>query len=126
MKRCWIGFILLLVLLAGGLLATWTMDRIHEPIEADLKQAAECAVLGDWVNADHFFRKAKGSWEKWEHLCACFADHTPMEEIRASFAMQEVYCDTQENAAFAAGCCELAQKVSAMGESHGLVWWNVL
>lgn len=126
MKRSWIGLLLLLVLLAGGLLTTWAMDRIHAPIEADLKQAAECAVLGDWVNADHFFRQAHDRWEKWEHFRACFADHTPAEEIDAEFAMLEVYCFTQEDAAFAAGCCKLARKAAAVGEAHGLVWWNVL
>lgn len=126
MKRSWIGLGILLILLVLGLLSTYAMDRIHEPIEKDLKQAAECAILGDWVNADMFFRQAKGNWEKWEHFRACLADHTPTEEIDAEFAMLEVYCYAQEDAAFAAGCCELARKAAAVGEAHGLVWWNML
>ena len=52
MKRCWFGAGLLIVLLAVSLGVTWGMDKIHEPIAADLKQAAECAELGDWHNAE--------------------------------------------------------------------------
>ena len=126
MTRSWIGLILLLVLLAGGLLTTWAMSRLHEPVEADLKQAAECAILGDWVNADKFFSQARIRWEKWEHFRASFADHTPVEEIDSKFAMLEVYCVAQEDVAFAAGCCELARLTAAVGEAHGLVWWNML
>lgn len=126
MKQSWIGFFLLLVLLAGSIAVTWVMDRIHEPIEADLKQASECAMLGDWENANHFFRQGQEQWEKWAHFRACFSDHTPIEEIEASLAMLEVYCYAQEDVAFAASCCEVARQIAAVGEAHGLVWWNVL
>lgn len=126
MKRSWIGLVLLLVLLVSSLLTTWAMNRIHEPIEADLQQASEYAILGDWVNADKFFHQAKENWEKWEHFRACFADHTPAEEIDGGFAMLEIYRVTREDAAFAAGCNELARKAAAVGEAHGLVWWNIL
>ena len=40
MKRSWIGFVLLLVLLAGGIAATWGMAKCHEPIARDLENAA--------------------------------------------------------------------------------------
>lgn len=126
MKRSWIGLGLLVVLLAASIVVTWGMAEIHDPVEADLKQAAECAILGDWVNADRFFRQAKGRWEKWEHVRACFADHTPVEEIDGGMALLEVYCYAQEDAAFAAECCRLARQIAAVGEAHGLVWWNVL
>lgn len=126
MKRSWIGFFLLLVLLAGSIAVTWAMDRIHQPIEANLKQAAECAILGDWDNADRFFHRGQQQWEAWAHFRGCFADHSPIEEIEAGFALLKVYCDTRENAAFAADCCKLARQVAAVGEAHGLVWWNIL
>ena len=43
MKRSWIGFVLLLVLLAGGIAATWGMAKCHEPIARDLENAAKTA-----------------------------------------------------------------------------------
>lgn len=126
MKRSWIGFALLLVLLAVSILSTWAMVRIHDPIEADLKQAAECAMLGDWEEAVSYSRSAQDRWEKWAHFRACFADHSPVEEIDADFAAMEVYRYDRDEAAFTAACCALARQVAAVGEAHELVWWNVL
>lgn len=125
MKRSWIGFFLLMVLLTGAAVSAFAMVCIHEPIEEDLKQASRCALLGDWDNADRYFQKAQGQWKRWEHLRTCFADHNPVEQIDGDFEALEVYCRTREDVAFAADCRELARKVAAVGEAHQLVWWNV-
>jgi len=125
MKRSWIGFILLLVLLAAGFLSTHTMKTIHEPIEADLLQAAECAILGDWENTSRFFRQAEEDWKQWGHFRSCFADHNPVEEIDADFALLKVYCAHRDTVSFAGGCAQLARQVAAVGEAHELVWWNL-
>lgn len=125
MKRCWIGAIFLLVLLAASLATTWGMERIHSPIEQDLYQAAECAMLEDWENSTLFFRRARDAWEKWDHLRAGLADHTPVEEISAGFQGLEVYWAAQEKVDFAAHCRQAARKTAAVGEAHGLGWWNI-
>ena len=80
MKRSWLGFLLLLVLLAAGLLTTRNMTEIHEPIEAQLLQAAYWSALEDWETAESFFQKAEQNWKQSEHFRACFADHDPVEE----------------------------------------------
>ena len=126
MKRSWIGFILLLGLLLGCILVTISMGRIHDPIEAKLLQAAQCAMEGNWEKADDFFREAQESWEEKEHFRTCFADHTPVEEIDADFEMLMVLCTAREVTSFAGGCRSLARQVAAVGESHELVWWNLL
>jgi len=126
MKRSWIGFILLLVLLAAGLFSTWRMTSIHEPIEVYLSQSAHWASQEDWESAELFFQKAKTNWKKTEHFRACFADHNPVEDIDAAFAMLEVYCNAREETAFQAACRDLARRVAAVGEAHELVWWNLL
>lgn len=126
MKRSWIGLIFLLVLLAAAIGTTIFMDKIHQPVASDLRQAAQCAQSGDWVNADGFSQRAWEHWDKWNHFRACFADHTPMEEIDAAMEELKVYLSAREEVAFAASCQELARKVEAMGEAHGLLWWNLL
>ncbi len=126
MKRSWLGFGLLLVLMVLGLVVTFLMTEIHDPISADLKQAGACVLLGDWDNGEKFFQEANSAWEKWSHFRTCFADHTPTEEIDALFAQVQVYGNAREDVAFAAGCQELARKVAAVGEAHGVYWWNVL
>ena len=117
MKRSWIGFVLLLVLLAGGIAATWGMAKCHEPIARDLENAAKTALQGDMAQGEALMFQAREAWGRSRHLGACFADHTPMEEIDALFAQVEVY--------FAAGCAALSRKVEAMGQAHGASWWNL-
>ena len=126
MKRCWFGAGLLIVLLAATLSVTWGMDKIHEPIAADLNQAAECAELGDWRNAENFSRRAEESWNKWEHFRACFADHTPTEEVGAELAAMDTARQERETTDFAASCARAAKMVQAVGDAHALCWWNLL
>lgn len=126
MKRSWMGFALLVVLLAGGILVTRQMGKIHEPIGIKLQQAAQCALEGNWERADSFFREAEETWDTWEHFRSCFADHNPVEEIDGEFEMLGVFCGSRDRVAFAGGCRELARKVAAVGEAHEPVWWNLL
>lgn len=126
MKRCWFGAGLLIVLLAASLGVTWGMGKIHEPITADLNRAAACAELGDWRNADAYSRRAEGKWLKWEHFRACFADHTPVEEVGAELAAMGTARTAREAADFAAACARAAKMVQAVGDAHGLYWWNLL
>lgn len=124
MKRSWIGFVLLLVLLVFSFFSAWRMTAIHEPIEAQLQQAAYWSSLEDWETAEKFYQRAETNWKKSEHFRSCFADHNPVEDIDAAFSMLRVYCAAEEETAFEGACRELARKVAAVGEAHALVWWN--
>jgi len=126
MKRSWIGLLLLLFLLAGGLMATRAMARIHQPIAQDLDRAADHVLSGDWDRAEALSRRAMASWEASAHFRACLADHSPVEEIDAEMAQLRVYGSVRDQAAFAASCVELAKKIDAVGDAHGLFWWNML
>ena len=125
MKRSWIGFFLLVALLVGCALVTAAMGRIHTPIEDRLQQAAQYAMQDHWENAETCFREAEERWEKREHFRACFADHTPAEEIDGAFELLKTYCAARETVSFAGGCRQLARQVAAVGEAHELVWWNL-
>ena len=126
MKRSWFGFVLLILLLFGCFLSTRVMTAIHEPIEAELLQAARYAMDGNWEKAGKAFWEAEESWKQWEHVRSCFADHTPVEEIDGDFELLKVFCAAREGASFAGGCLQLARQVAAVGEAHELVWWNLL
>lgn len=125
MIRSWIGFILLVVLLLGCLLVTKTMVDIHDPLESRLIQAGQAATEGSWAQAQELFRQAEEDWEEHAHFRGCFADHTPVEEIDASFAMLRTYCAARDAVTFAGGCRSLARQVAAVGEAHELVFWNL-
>ena len=125
MIRSWIGFILLVVLLLGCLLVTKTMVDIHDPLESRLIQAGQSATEGSWTQAQELFRQAEEDWEEHAHFRGCFADHTPVEEIDAAFAMLRTYCAARDAVTFAGGCRSLARQVAAVGEAHELTWWNL-
>ena len=126
MKRSWIGFALLLVLLAGGIAATVGMEKCHEPIARDLANAAEQTVNGDWEQAQAHLLRAKSAWGSTRKFAACFADHTPMEEVSAELAAMETARQERETADFAASCARAAKMVQAVGDAHALCWWNLL
>ena len=125
MKRSWFGLGLLGVLLAISLLSSWAMGAIHEPVSQDLEQAGALALVGELPRARFFQIRALAGWEKWAHFRSCFSDHTPVEDIDAAFKELESYGKAGEDAAFAAACAELARKVQAIGDAHGLYWWNL-
>lgn len=124
MKRSWIGFGLLVVLLIISLAVTAVMTRLHDEIELDLKQASRCAMEKDWDSAELFFLRARSRWESREHFRACFSDHTPSEEIDSDFAAAEILRQSRDRVAFAAACASLATQTAAIGEAHEPVWWN--
>lgn len=126
MKRSWIGFILLIVLLLGCLLVTRQMVTIHDPIESKLLQSAQLSLDGDWHRAQDLFQQAESDWNEKAHFRGCFADHNPAEEIDAAFAMLQVTCASRDAITFAGACRSLARQVAAVGEAHELVWWNLL
>ena len=126
MKRVWFGAGLLIVLLGISFAVTWCMDNIHRPIADDLKQAAQCAELGNWQNAESLSRRAEEVWNRWEHFRACFADHTPTEEISAELAVMGTARQRRETGDFSASCVRAAKMVQAVGDAHALRWWNLL
>ena len=126
MKRSWIGFFLLVLLLVGSSLSAGYMAKNHAPIETDLLQAAQRAMEGNWEQADRLFLDAEEAWKRSGHLRSCFADHTPVEQIDADFALLKVFCGARETVSFSGGCLQLARQVAAVGEAHEMVWWNLI
>ena len=126
MKRSWLGFFLLLVLLGLSLLSTWAMGQACEPITENLLQASEEGLREDWGRAALFVAKARQDWESCALLRTMLTDHGPMEDMDALFCLLETYGISRENVAFSAICREMAEKIQAMGEAHSLVWENIL
>ncbi len=124
MRRCWIGLALLLVLLAGAALVTWSMARIHEPIADALESASRLALDGDLAQARALAAEAAQDWAQGTAFRGCFADHAPMEEADGGFAELAVYADAGETAEFAAACARLSRQVAAMAQAHSLRVWN--
>lgn len=126
MKRFWMGVVILAVLLIGSGAICAAFSSIHRPIAAELEQAAQLALDGDWDNAFVCARWAGDRWEKYHRLTAAFADHTPMDEMDTLLKELEIYAQEKENPHFSATCSHLAFMATAIAESHLLTWWNLL
>ena len=126
MNRSKIGAWLLLALLVLGVASSWGMGRFSGPIQAQVAQAGEAALAGDWENAETLARQARVRWERYRNFCAALADHEPMEHIDGLFAQLEVYRQIRDGVNFATVCAQLSQDTKAIGEAHSLTWWNLL
>ena len=126
MNHLWIGVLILAILLALGLVVSWGMDAIHDPIANDLAAAAEAALDSDWDTALSCVHRASARWEKYRRFTAAFADHTPMDELDQLFAQLPFFAHQRENPHFSALCQELSTLARAMAESQRLSWWNLL
>lgn len=126
MKRSWIGFGLLMILLVLSLLSTAFLTRVHDQTVLELEQSQQCALLGDWDNTHLFLRRARNRWEKWEHPLACLTDHEPAEKIGASFAVLDIYRQAKDVTSYRAACADLVRQIEALSEAHAPVWWNLL
>lgn len=126
MKRCWFGLGLLVVLLGLGLFFSHRMTAGQEKLADTVQFAQEAAVQEDWDRASMLLGSARREWERGWHFTAAFADHEPMEEIDSLFAQGQVYLANREGAELAAICAQLARSLRAVGDAHGLTWWNLL
>ena len=126
MRRFWLGVCMLVILLLSGSLLWWSMARVHGNIGDLLTQAQAAAEAENWQRAHAYTRQAQAQWEKYHRFTAAFADHTPMDEMDGTFAELEVYLRHREAPHFQATCARLILLTQAMGDSHGIQWWNVL
>ena len=125
MRRFWLGVGILLVLLVSGILVTRFAAEVQEPIGKLLLDAAEQAQLGAWTEAEDMFHRANSRWERYRDLTAVVTDHTPMEQIDATFRRLEVYLQ-QKDSLFSAGCAELSAWVEAVADAQAVTWWSIL
>ena len=126
MARGWLGVIILVAFLIGGMMAAYGMSSAHMPTAELLQQASEMTVNGEFPEAVLLGMQAKDRWEAQWNGTASLADHGPMDEVDALFGEMEVYAITGEEPHFAACCAELAKRIEAVAEAHKFSWWNVL
>lgn len=124
MKRSWIGLGILIAVLLMSFLTARGMEQSQAPIAADLEQAAQLVLEGQWEDACALAAQAQSRWHSRRNATAWVADHTPMEEIDGLFTQLEVLATAGEKADFAATSAQLAQKVTAMSQAHILSWWG--
>ncbi len=121
MKRCWFGGLLLALLLTLGLITSRWMGRFSLSLSEDLRQTAE--LTGEDRAAAQ--EKANQSFEKWESrrkFAAVLADHAPMEEIQANFALLTPEAEAED---FRETCLALSSQLETLGHGQLLTLENL-
>lgn len=120
------GILLLVVLLLSGLLVSWYVGRQQEEMAKILSDSSWLALSGQMENARKKADTARMQWqEKWKMLAAV-ADHGPMGDIDSLFEELSIYGADGDQTEFARACSQLAQKMTSLGDTQRLSWWNVL
>ena len=126
MKRGWIGLILLLVLLVGGILSAGYLTEYQKPLAAEMDRAGDLALLQEMEQASRIAREVRAQWQRRWKITAVFSDHQPMEQIDALFAQLEKYEAEDDPRGYALVCCQLASELMAMADGNIPSWWNLL
>lgn len=126
MKRTYIGFALLVILLAAGITVSCGFSRIHRDLGALFAKTAACAVEEDWSQAHSLLQQACEKWQCWRDLTAAISDHAPLEEMEQALARLEILLPLHCPEEFAADCMALSRMAMAMSHSQGIRWWNLL
>ena len=126
MKQFWLGLGLLAAMLLAGIWVTGKMHRIHEPAAAQMQQASQHALAGDWEKAGQMHMDARKNWEENRHLTASIVNHGPMDEIDALFSQLEVYENSRDKVSYSAACARLSELLDALHQEQGFYWWNLL
>ncbi|MCD7859627.1 MAG: DUF4363 family protein [Firmicutes bacterium] len=126
MKRFWIGLGLLAALLAVSVVTMLELGQVHERIAAQAEAAAAAAQAGDLAGASATLEACESEWSSVERLCSAFADHEPLEQMRALFSQARIELAAGSPTEAAVACTRLALLSRSVGESHSLHWWNLL
>lgn len=126
MRRMWFGTALLLLLIALGIFVTVSSNALHTQIAHTLEDAAAHAQAGNWEEAQRSFQRAYSRWKQRHQLVAAITDHEPMEQIDSLFHQLMPVLGAKEQISFISGCRGLIVLVQAVGEAHGVNWWNLL
>lgn len=125
-KRFYFGIGLLTIFLILGLVTSWVMDAVSNPISQQLSQASQEALTGDLTLGISLARQAQTDWEKAWHGIAATADHSPMDEIDSLFSQMDYHAQRRDRKDFGAYCARLSELVGAVADAHRLSWWNLL
>ncbi len=126
MGRLWIGIGILVILLALGIAMLCISWNFYEDFSADLEQAGELALAGNWQAAVEKAEKGREKWEQYRCFWSASSDHEPVEQMQNLFSQLEIYQKRQLEVDFAAVCRNLVHLAEAIDESHSLRWWSIL
>ena len=117
-KRFYWGLGLLPLFLALGLLVSYAITQIQDPIVNSFSQAAQAAVEGDLETGIALADQAKQRWHRYRAVVASVVDHSQLDSIEQLLGEALIFAKTRDAEHFAACCAQLAQLTEALANGH--------
>ena len=126
MKRFWLSFGVLAVMLCAALGNAVYVDTVADAVTGSLRTAEELADRGEWGQARELTRQCFGRWEDCRTYLHIVSRHSDLDEILVSFRSVLQYLELEEMDQYAAENRELVTHITLLAEMEQPDWLNVL
>ena len=126
MKRFWLSFGGLVVMLCAALGNAAYVDAVADAVTGGLRTAEELADRGEWGQARELTRQCFGRWEACRTYLHIVSRHSDLDEILVSFRSVLQYLELEEMDQYAAENRELVTHIELLAEMEQPDWLNVL
>ena len=126
MKRFWLSFGVLVVMLGAALGNAAYVDAVADAVTGSLRAAEELADRGEWGQARELTRQSFGRWEDCRTYLHIVSRHSDLDEILVSFRAVLQYLELEEMDQYAAENRELVTHIELLAEMEQPDWLNVL
>lgn len=126
MKRFWLSFGVLVVMLSAALGNAVYVDTVADAVTGSLRTAEELADRGEWGQARELTRQCFGRWEDCRTYLHIVSRHSDLDEILVSFRSVLQYLELEEMDQYAAENRELVTHIELLAEMEQPDWLNVL
>ena len=126
MKRVWLSFGVLVVMLGAALGNAAYVEAVADAVTGGLRTAEELADRGEWGQARELTRQSFGRWEDCRTYLHIVSRHSDLDEILVSFRSVLQYLELEEMDQYAAENRELVTHIELLAEMEQPDWLNVL
>ena len=126
MKRFWLSFGVLVIMLSAALGNAVYVDTVADSVTGRLRTAEELADRGEWGQARELTRQCFGRWEDCRTYLHIVSRHSDLDEILVSFRAVLQYLELEEMDQYAAENRELVTHIDLLAEMEQPDWLNVL
>ena len=126
MKRFWLSFGVLVIMLSAALGNAVYVDTVADSVTGSLRAAEELADRGEWGQARELTRQSFGRWEDCRTYLHIVSRHSDLDEILVSFRSVLQYLELEEMDQYAAENRELVTHIELLAEMEQPDWLNVL
>lgn len=125
MKRIWIAFAILLLILSATLLHSHSIKSISSDLAALLKEAETNAEQGDWAGAKELTDIARQKWEARDFYLHIALRHSETDSIFTGFREVVEFIECEESGEYSAANARLIAELALLAGAEQLTLKNI-